>query len=260
MKQKNKGGRPRKSGNGPNSERWKQITQPASVHHYEIFSSGLVRRKLKNGKYYNLKAWVTGGPYAAVYLAGIKGATRNRKKVYVHRLVADHFLKQSKAPNKVVHHEVGPSSNTSKTLKWVTPSENNKARRFFTDDGQRKRRQKLKPKQQQSKLAKSALEKPKEKPVEKQKAPPKKALPSDPEEYYPEETLVEKINYLIKNYGPFAIRWRMFRKSMPKVTKKNFATKFREATNKKFKSGESPASWETRITSAMYEIERRLET
>ena len=104
------------------------------------------------------------------------------------------------------------------------------------------------------------MEKPKEKPVEKQKAPPKKALPSDPEEYYPEETLVEKINYLIKNYGPFAIRWRMFRKSMPKVTKKNFATKFREATNKTFKSGESPASWETRITSAMFEIERRLET
>ena len=37
-----------------------------------------------------------------------------------------------------MHHTVGPHSNTKSTLKWVTPSENNKARRFFTDDGQRK--------------------------------------------------------------------------------------------------------------------------
>ena len=117
-----------------------KVTEPKSIHDYEVSSTGQVRRKLKNGDYYNLKPWVTGGPYACVYLTGIKSATRNRKKVYVHRLVATHFLKASKAPNKVVHHEVGPSSNTSNTLKWVSPSEYSKARKFFTDDGKRKSR------------------------------------------------------------------------------------------------------------------------
>ena len=54
-KKKNKGGRPRKSGGGKNSERWTKVTIPATTHDYEISSTGLVRRKLKNGKYYNLK-------------------------------------------------------------------------------------------------------------------------------------------------------------------------------------------------------------
>ena len=138
---KNRGGRPRKDGKGSKgapSFQWKKITKPVSKHEYEISSLGNVRRKLKAGGYYELKPWVTGGPYAAVYLTGIAGATRGRKKCYIHRLVADHFLGQSKKPNKVVHHEVGPHSNTARTLKWVTPSENNKARKFFHDDGSRK--------------------------------------------------------------------------------------------------------------------------
>ena len=139
MVKKNKGGRPRKHGGAKSgAEHWKPITEPKSKHQYEISSQGQVRRKLKSGEYYNLKAWITGGPYSAVYLTGIEGATRNRKKVYVHRLVANHFNKASKKKGHVVHHTVGPHSNTKNTLKWVTPSENQNVRRFFTDDGQRK--------------------------------------------------------------------------------------------------------------------------
>ena len=60
-------------------------------------------------------------------------------------------------------------------------------------------------------------------------------------------------------WRPFKVAWRAFRKKMPMVNRKNFEAKFREATGKKFKPGPSPASWETRLISAMYEIERRLE-
>ena len=139
-RKKNKGGRPRKHEKGTpgsSSITWKQVSQPASTNHYEISSQGQVRRLLKNGSYYDVKPWITGGPYAAVYIYGVAGATRNRKKVYVHRLVANHFVGGKKKGN-VVHHKVGPANNTKSQLEWVTPSENNNARRFFTDDGARK--------------------------------------------------------------------------------------------------------------------------
>ena len=245
---KNKGGRPRKTGGGKQTgTHWKQITEPKSKHHYEISSRGDVRRKLKSGEYYNLKSWVTGGPYAAVYLTGIEGATRNRKKVYVHRLVAMHFKKDSKKKGHVVHHVVGPHSNTKDTLQWVTPSENNKARKFFTDDGQRK-----------SKLAKKKVKievnarppKKKELPLKppkvNRKRPlaqnivPKKRLPNDPDAYYPIDTMKGKINFLLKKWPPFKLIWNKFRKSVPSVNRKNLAEKFREATGKKLKLGPSP--------------------
>ena len=63
----------------------------------------------------------------------------------------------------------------------------------------------------------------------------------------------------MKKYKPFIKKWEEFRKQNPSVNKKNFDEKFREATGKKFKSGNHPASWEMRIVSAMYEISRRLE-
>ena len=268
MKKVNKGGRPRKHGSVKSgAEHWKPITEPRSKHHYEISSKGQVRRKLKNGEYYNLKAWVTGGPYAAVYLTGIAGATRNRKKVYVHRLVANHFNKASKKPGNVVHHTVGPHSNTKSTLKWVTPSENNNARRFFTDDGKRKSKLARKmPKVEKNvptsspkpKILKEKEEK-KVSPKPEPKKEIKEKLPDDPDEYYAVEGVPKIINWLIAKWRPFKLAWRKFRKENPKVNRKNFEEMFREATGKKFKVGKTPASWETRLTSAMYEISRRLE-
>ena len=272
---KNKGGRPRKNGSGTRgstSITWKRISQPVSTHHYEVSSMGGVRRLLKTGQYYDLKPWVTGGPYAAVYLTGIKGATRGRKKCYVHKLVADHFV-PGKASNKVVHHTVGPHSNTKNTLQWVTPSENNNARKFFTDDGKRKVKKARPPKKTIKNVpAPAAPEKtapvPKEKPkklvpkpkVQKAKPQPKYSLPSDPDEYYEEETWDEKIGWLLRKHPPFKKAWTEFLKKFKGVVKlRNFKKKFREATGKSLKLGDSPAAWNTRMISAMNEIERRLE-
>ena len=293
---KNKGGRPRKNGSGTRgstSITWKRISQPVSTHHYEVSSMGGVRRLLKTGQYYDLKPWVTGGPYAAVYLTGIKGATRGRKKCYVHKLVADHFV-PGKASNKVVHHTVGPHSNTKNTLQWVTPSENNNARKFFTDDGKRKVKKARPPKKTIEKLHTSAAPqktaptpkekppkpepkpkvqkpkpqpknsppapKPKPKPAPKPKPQPKYSLPNDPDEYYEEETWDEKLGWLLKNHPPLKKAWTRFLKTMKGVVKrKNFKKKFREATGKSLKLGDHPSAWNTRMISAMYEIERRLE-
>ena len=275
IQKKNKGGRPRKNGSGTRgstSITWKRISQPVSTHHYEVSSMGGVRRLLKTGQYYDLKPWVTGGPYAAVYLTGIKGATRGRKKCYVHKLVADHFV-PGKASNKVVHHTVGPHSNTKNTLQWVTPSENNNARKFFTDDGKRKVKKARPPKktiknvpppaapQKTAPAPKEKPPKPEPKPkVQKPKPQPKYSLPNDPDEYYEEETWDEKLGWLLKNHPPLKKAWTRFLKTMKGVVKrKNFKKKFREATGKSLKLGEHPSAWNTRMISAMYEIERRLE-
>ena len=236
---KNKGGRPRKDGKstrGSTSITWKRISRPVSTHHYEVSSAGQVRRRLKSGEYYDLKPWVTGGPYAAVYLAGIKGATRGRKKCYIHRLVADHFV-SGKSKAKVVHHEVGPHSNTARTLKWVTPSENSKARKYFNDDGSRK-----------SKSQKVKIRAPSQKPTLK-----------DARESAP-VTVKRAIMLLYKNSATFKKAFKVFLKNNKSVNQKNFADKFNEATGKALKLGATPESWYKVLMSAMAEIERRLET
>ena len=134
---KNPGGRPRKNTPGSTSSTWKPLSQPVSTHRYEINSQGAIRRLKADGSYYNIKPFVSGGPYASVYIYGVKGATRNRKRCYVHRLVAQEFVKGRK-PGNVVHHKVSPASNTAATLEWVTPSQNSKARTFFNHDGTRR--------------------------------------------------------------------------------------------------------------------------
>ena len=242
-----------------------------------------MRRLLKNGNWYNVKPWVTGGPYAAVYIYGVKGATRGRKKAYVHRLVAQHFVK-GKRPGNVVHHKVGPANNTANALEWVTPSENNKARKYFTDDGKRKTKA-AKP-NKKVKVDVPKVAKQDKKPVEPKEIPPKpvqkapppkpvnkdnrkvvpppqkhnnKRLPSDPDEYYPQETFAQKLTFLYKKWPPFKQAWKQFRLKVKQVHQKNFEAKFKEATGKKLKLGDHPASWNTRLIAAMYEIERRLE-
>ena len=223
---------------------------------------------MKNGNWYTVKPWVTGGPYAAVYIYGVKGATRGRKKVYVHRLVAQHFVK-GKRPGNVVHHKVGPANNTASALEWVTPSENANARKYFTDDG--KRRTKVAKPNKKVKVDVPKPLKPDKKPVEpKEKpkipepaAPPQKygnkKLPSDPTVVYPQQRFGQKLTLLYKKWPPFKQAWKKFIKAVPQVNQKNFEAKFKEATKKKFKIGDAPAFWYTRLLSAFYEIERRLE-
>jgi hypothetical protein len=271
---KNKGGRPRKNAKGTTgsgSITWKRVSQPVSTNNYEVSSRGEVRRALKGGGYYDLKPWITGGPYAAVYLYGVKGATRNRKKVYVHRLVANHFVGGKKKGN-VVHHTVSPASNTRSTLEWVTPSENQKARKFFTDDG--KRRKKLEkpvklnvPSPPEPKLAASAppksasppkavpkvqkYVKPKPKKILPKKPKPKKILPKpegappappptklpsiDPEDYHPAQNwpFAKKLNWLLKKVPELKAAYKKFRKEMPMVTRQNMLEKYKEATDGK---------------------------
>lgn len=289
-RKKNKGGRPRKHGKGTagsSSLTWKPVSQPASTNHYEVSSQGQVRRLLKNGNYYDVKPWITGGPYAAVYIYGVKGATRNRKKVYVHRLVATHFVTGRKQGN-VVHHIQGPANNTKSALEWVTPSENSKARKFFTDDGARKAKfvkpnKKVKvivpPPSKPDKVVPAPKEKakpvkvpaPPQKPVIKKVEPPKvtlpqkpqgKRLPDDPDGYYNAPSFGRKLKYLYKMWPPFKKLWTKFRKKHPDINQKNILAKFKEATGKGLEKrmGPSPASWNTRLTAALYEIDRRLET
>ena len=175
---------------------------------------------------------------------------------------------QGKTSGKVVHHKVGPGSNTAQNLQWVTPSENLKARKFFNDDGSRKKR-KAKPKKSEINVPpKKSSEKsaaiPKEKKIKPKPDPPppkpnNKKLPDDPEEYYNAPTFLSRLTYLVKKWKPFRKAWLKFRKKVPEVNQKNFPQKFKQATGKKLKLGESPASWESRMLSAMFEIERRLE-
>ena len=225
-----------------------------------------MRRRLRSGEFYNLKAWVTGGPYAAVYLTGIKGATRNRKKVYIHRLVADHFLGASKKPNKVVHHEVGPHSNTKDSLKWVTPSENSKARKYFNDDGTRKSKKPKKIKKVTERLpvprdpGENAKNPAKSKDSKQPKKVPTKRLPDDPDQEYPVYDDMGKMTWLYRNWAPFKKAWKEFRKAMKEVNQDNFPQAFKKATGKKLKLGDSPAAWNMHLLSAMYEIRRRFET
>jgi hypothetical protein len=251
---------------------------------------------LKSGLYYNVKPWITGGPYAAVYIYGVKGATRNRKKVYVHRLVAQHFVGGRKSGN-VVHHKSGPGNNTKTQLEWVTPSQNNNARRYFTDDGKRRTkvvRVKKKPKVsvpapkvpgkthveavKKAKQPKAPAYKPappKPKPIKApapddkkhdgdpdekdEKAPPQShggaVLPSDPDEYYGAETFFHKLKWLYKRWPPFKKLWKVFRKNNRDVDQKNFQAKFKEATGKNVKMGNSPATWFTVLVSAMNQLE-----
>ena len=241
---------------------------------------------MKGGGYYNLKPWITGGPYAAVYLYGIKSATRGRKKVYVHRLVANHFV-GGKKPGNVVHHTVSPASNTKSTLEWVTPSENLNARKYFNDDGTRRKKTEPKvpkdppvkaPKQAPKPVKINVPSPPKSKlaasrPSESASAPPplpkkqkhvKTKVPMiDKDAYHPSInwSFAKKMNWLLVKVPEFKADWKKFRKEMPMVNRKNFLLKFKEATNKGLekKLDQGPRNWMERIRAAMYAIREKLE-
>ena len=201
---KSRGGRPRTTNASRGAAktsviRWAEITDPAgSANKYEISSEGQVRRMLKSGKYKPVKSWTTGGPYAAVYLYGFPNVTRHRKKCYIHRLVATHFIKDKKK-GEVVHHLKGPSNNQARNLDWVPVEENLKARKYLDKDG--KPRKKGAKKVIKNVPKPNALKDKKEEPHLDPKPLPREDQLPDKDEYIPNRTTVEiggHISHVIK--------------------------------------------------------------
>lgn len=268
---KNKGGRPRKhpkSGTpGSTAITWKIVSDPpGGRNHYEISSQGEVRRKLVSGRYVAVKPWTTGGPYAAVYLYGYPNATRHRKKAYIHRLVATHFVKGRKK-GEVVHHQRGPANNTAAQLAWVTVDENAKARKYFNPDGTRKsgkvtkRVPRSEDDEKQSEVPAKTHEEPKEREAVA-KLPGKADNFPDRKEYIPNtQSVIDKIRYLVKNSSEVRDAYIQLRRVHAGVRSKNIAEKFLEATGKRltFSKKAGPDAWKTKLISAYYAIRTRLE-
>lgn len=267
---KNKGGRPRKDGKstpGSTNITWKTISDPpGGINHYEISSRGEVRRKLKDGRYTPVKAWVTGGPYAAVYLYGFPNATRNRKKCYIHRLVATHFVKGRKK-NEVVHHTQGPANNSASALEWVSVEENAKARKYFNPDGTRKKKVTKKlPSPNAKSVGRKSVDRKPDPELEEDKLPEAgpKSKPDefpDRDEYIPNtETLSQKIRYVMKYSAEFTRTYQETRKVVPNLKIRRFAEVYKEAAGralKKFKDDEGPYKWKTVLLSALHTIKTR---
>jgi len=210
-----------------------------------------------------VKAWVTGGPYAAVYLYGFRNATRHRKKCYIHRLVATHFVSGRKK-NEVVHHKSGPANNTASQLEWTSVEENAKARKFLGPDAKPKKR-KVKSNVQRSNAPK--LNAPKGKQDQKEdhkvKPLPKEEKFVDKDEYIPgTETLKGKILYLYKNSKEFKYAWLKAMKAQPTLKVGTLAQLHKDATGKGLKLDDkrSPYQWKTKLISALYAIRTRLKT
>jgi hypothetical protein len=267
-KKVNRGGRPRVNTKGSHGTKtslikWVDITDPpGSTNNYQISSEGQVQRMLKSGRYKPVKAWTTGGPYAAVYLYGFPNVTRHRKKVYVHRLVATHFIKDKK-PGEVVHHLKGPSNNQARNLDWVSVEDNLKARKFLGPDG--KPRPKGKKKVINNVLTPNAAKVPPKK-VWTDKAP--KPLPEadnlpDRDDFIPDtETLQQKIKYVANNSKEFRAAFLDTKKVVKQLKSRNLADLHKEATGKGLKINDKmgPAEWKTRLISALYAIKTRLKT
>jgi len=136
---KRKGGRPRKNNDGssPGSVARRPITMPQSSRDYSVTSRGEVSRTLRNGREQPVKPWFS-GPYECVYIYGVKGVTNKygRKKVYIHKLVKDHFSKEKKTATKpFIHHKDGDERNNAiHNLTYTSLEENLKARKFFYKD------------------------------------------------------------------------------------------------------------------------------
>ncbi len=104
-----------------NMENWKKIQ---GFENYSISDMGRVRRDTpgpatKAGKILN--STKDGHGYFKIIL-GKNG--EKRKKLKIHRLVAEHFLDEIQGKTWVNHIDGNPENNNVKNLEWVTPSEN----------------------------------------------------------------------------------------------------------------------------------------
>jgi len=83
-----------------------------------------------------VKPW-NSGAYHKVYIYGVKGTGNkyNRKSVYVHRLVMDHFGPPETGKKKFVHHlDTDERNNDIKNLTRATLEENVNAQKYFYKD------------------------------------------------------------------------------------------------------------------------------
>jgi hypothetical protein len=99
-------------------ELWKKIKY---YPNYEVSNLGNVRRILKSGKTRQLKAVDNGNGYMRLNLYN----NRVQSKHYIHRLVANAFISNSKNLPEVHHIDHDKTNNTVTNLAWVTSEENN---------------------------------------------------------------------------------------------------------------------------------------
>ena len=108
-------------------EEWRAIKGYEGI--YEVSSDGRVRSvdrvifqgdKPRNIKGITMTGWNNGNGYLVVTLMK-KG---KRKNHYVHRLVAEHFIKNPNNLPEVNHIDYNKSNNTLSNLEWVTSREN----------------------------------------------------------------------------------------------------------------------------------------
>lgn len=110
---------PAEAPKAPESD-WVKI--PLTDGKYLVSSNGEVARVLKNGEKRLLKPYRNNTPYLSVKVRDSHGKSRSR---YVHRLVAENFLKRQDGYE--VNHKNGDKlDNKVSNLEWVTHSENNK--------------------------------------------------------------------------------------------------------------------------------------
>ena len=274
---RNYGGRPKirpggSHGSKTNMVKWKKVEKPTGgQNHYEVSNTGQVRRRLKSGTYKAVKVWVQGSSYGCVYLYGFPHATRHRKKVYVHRLVAEHFV-SGKKPLEVVHHKRGPMNNNAADLEWVSVAENNLARKYLdptTAKPKVRTKKKVKDSVKQTNAVKPVLKDKKKPEPEKTedkpyKLPEAEKLP-DKDEFIPgTDSLEGKIKYLVKQSKEFRTHYKLARdhlKSMGiKLKSNNISDLFKQATGKSINIPDkrSPFQWKTKLISVLHSIKTRL--
>ena len=95
-------------------------------------------RILTNGRRQKLKVWFS-GPYECIYIYGTEATNKHKRtKVYIHKLVMDHFSKTKKTAKKpFIHHRDGEErNNTIHNLTYTSLEENLAARKYFCkEDG-----------------------------------------------------------------------------------------------------------------------------
>lgn len=101
-------------------EQWKKIIE---ADNYEISNFGNVRNKTTKQV---LKGRITKGGYLQVSIK--LNETQKFSNRYIHRLVAQHWIKNNENKKEVNHKDGNKENNNVENLEWVTPSENQRHR------------------------------------------------------------------------------------------------------------------------------------
>jgi len=124
---------------GAQKEKWKDIAEYEGD--YQISTLGRVR-SCKYGDYRIRKPFIAGKGYVAIDLCKAAKA----KKFYLHRLVAQHFIKNPNNLPEVNHNDGNKLNNAKNNLNWTDGIGNMKHAREslgFNQDGENSHRAKL---------------------------------------------------------------------------------------------------------------------